>query len=68
MVGSRFVVLAILLGLPTSFRWAILAKAYKQLWKDLAATVSFAVHVADAFESRSPPTTTRVMSTPLAKH
>jgi hypothetical protein len=31
MVGNRFVVLAILLRLRTSFHWDILAKAYKQL-------------------------------------
>src|SRR6266567_1646533 len=39
MVGSRFVVLAILPGLHTSFRWAILAKAHKQLWKDFTHNI-----------------------------
>src|SRR5947209_20566719 len=67
MVGNRFVVLAILLGLHTSFHWAVLAKAYKQLWKDFVVTILCAVHVADAFGSPSPLTTTKVMSTPLSK-
>src|SRR2546428_9357064 len=68
MVGNRFVVSAILLGLHTSFHWAALAKAYKQLWKDFVVTILCAVHVADAFGSRSPLTTTQVMSTLLLKH
>src|SRR5712691_7961619 len=68
MVGNRFVVLAILLGLHTSFHWAALAKAYKQLWKDFVVTILCAVHVADAFGSRSPLTTMKLMSTPLSKH
>jgi len=59
--------LAILLGLHTSFHWAALAKAYKQLWKDFVVTILCAVHVADAFGSRSPLTTTQVMSTLLWK-
>ena len=66
MVGSRFVALAILLG-HTSFHWAMLAKAYKQLWKDFVLTILCAVHVADEFGSRSLLTTMKVMSTPLAK-
>ncbi len=36
-------------GLHTSFHWAALAKAYKQLWKDFVVTILCAVHVADAF-------------------
>ena len=68
MVGSRFVVSVILLGLHTSFHWAALAKAYKQLWEDFVVTILCAVHVADEFGSRSLLTTTKVMSTPLAKH
>ena len=68
MVGNRFVVLEILPGLHTSFHWAALAKAYKQLWKDFVVTTLFAVHVADAFGSRSLLTTKKVMSTPLSKH
>src|ERR1700736_3828583 len=68
MGGNRFVVLAILLGLHTSFHGAALAKAYKQLWKDFVLTILCAVHVADAFGSRSPLTTTQVMSTFLSKH
>ena len=68
MVGNRFVGLAILPGLHTSLHWAALAKAYKQLWKDFVVTILCAVHVADAFGSRSPLTTTKVMSTPLSKH
>src|SRR5260370_36540283 len=68
MVGNRFVVLAILLGLHTSFHWAAFAKAYNQLWKDFGVTMLCAVHVADAFGSRSPLTTTQVMSTLLSKH
>jgi len=60
--------LAILLGLHTSFHWAALAKAYKQLWKDFVVTILCAVHVADAFGSRSPLTTMKLMSTPLSKH
>src|SRR5437588_12243916 len=66
MVGNSFVVLTILPGLHTSFHWAALAKAYKQLWKDFVVTILCAVHVADAFGSRSPLTTTKVMSTPLS--
>src|ERR1700674_1186340 len=61
MVGNRFVVLAILRGLHTSFRWATLAKAYKQLLTDFVVTILSAVHVADAFGSRSPLTTMKVM-------
>jgi hypothetical protein len=68
MVGNRFVVLAILQDLHTSFHWATLAKAYKQLWKDFVVRILFAVHVADAFGSRSPRTTMKVMSTSLSKH
>src|SRR5450759_1645870 len=68
MVGNRFVVLAILLGLHTSFHWVALAKAYKQLWKNFVVTILSAVHVADAFGSRSPLTTMKVISTPLSKH
>src|SRR5262252_824780 len=68
MVGNRFAVLAILLGLRTSFHWAALAKAYKQLWRDFVVTILFAVHVAGAFGFRSLPTTTQVMSTLLSKH
>jgi len=67
MVGNRFVGLAILPDLHTSFHWATLAKAYKQLWKDFVVAILCAVHVADAFGSRSPLTTTKVMSTPLSK-
>jgi hypothetical protein len=62
------VVLVILLGLLTSFHWAALAKAYKQLWKDFVVTILCAVHVAGAFGSRSPLTTMKVMSTPFSKH
>jgi hypothetical protein len=68
MVGVRFAVLAIMLGVHTSFQWATLAKAYTQLWKDFVVTILCAVHVADAFVSRSLLTTTKVMSTPLSKH
>jgi hypothetical protein len=68
MDGNRFVVLAILLGLHTSFHWAALAKAYKQWWKDFVVTILCAVHVAGAFGSRSPLTTMKVMSTPFSKH
>src|SRR5258708_26628532 len=68
MVGNRFVVLAILPGLHTSFHWAALAKAYKQLWKDFVVAILCVVHVADAFGSRWPLTTMKVMSTPLSKH
>ena len=68
MVGNRFVVLAILPGPHTSFHWATLAKAYKQLWKDFVVTVSCAVSAADAFGSRSLLTTTQAMSTLLSKH
>src|SRR5580765_3763233 len=67
MVGNRFVGLAILPDLYTSFHWAALAKAYKQLWEDFVVTILCAVHVADAFGSRSPLTTAKVMSTPLSK-
>ena len=66
MVGNRFVVLVILLGLLTSFHWAALAKAYKQWWKDFVVTILCAEHVADAFGSRSPLTTMKVMLTPLS--
>ena len=68
MVGNRFVVLAILPGLHTSFHWAALAKAYKQLWKDFVVTISCAVFVADAFGSRLLLTMTQAMSTLLSKH
>src|SRR5437016_6317329 len=68
MVGNRFVVLTILPGLHTSFHWAALAKAYKQLWKDFVVTILCAVHVADAFASRSHLTTTRMISILLSKH
>src|SRR5579863_2382989 len=68
MVGNRFVVLAIMLGLHTSFHWAALAKACKQLWKDFVVTILCAGHVADAFGSRSLLTTMKVMSTRLWKH
>src|SRR6478672_1387767 len=68
MVGNHFVVLAILPGLHTSFHWATLTKAYKQLWKDFVVTISCAVSVADAFGSRSLLTTTQAMSTLLSKH
>jgi hypothetical protein len=68
MVGNRFVVLAILLRLQTSFHWETLAKAYRQLQKVFVVIVLCAVYVADAFGSRSPLTTTQVMSTPLSKH
>ena len=61
MVGNRFVVLAILPGLHTSFHWAALAKAYKQLSTDFVVTVLCAVHMVDEFGSRSPLTTTKVM-------
>src|ERR1700686_4295751 len=67
MVGNRFVALVILLRLHTSFHWAALAKAYKQLWKDFVVTILCAEHVADAFGSRSPLTTMKVMLTPLSK-
>jgi len=65
---NRFVVWAILPGLPTSFHWAALAKAHKQLWKDFVVTILFVVHVAGAFGFLSPLTTTQVMSTLLSKH
>src|SRR5262250_1849594 len=68
MVGNRFVGLVILPGLDTLFHWAAPTKAYKQLWKDFVVTILCVVHVADAFGSRSPLTTTKVMSTPLSKH
>jgi cysteine desulfurase/selenocysteine lyase len=45
MVGDRFVVLTILLALHTLFRLAILAKAYKKLWKGFVVTILCAVHV-----------------------
>ena len=67
-VGNRFVGLAILPRLRTSFHWGALAKAYKQLRKDFVVTILCAVPVADAFGSRSPLITTKVMSTPLSKH
>jgi hypothetical protein len=54
--------------LHTSFHWAGLAKAYRELWKDFVVTILCAVHVADAFGSRLPLTTTKVTSTPLSKH
>ena len=68
MVGNRFVGLAILPDLHTSFHWATLAKAYKQLWKDFVVTILCAVHVADAFAFRSHLTTTQVISMLLSKH
>src|SRR5258708_6829765 len=68
MVGNRFVVLAILLRLHTSFHWGILTKTYKQLSRVFVVIILCAVYVADAFGSRSPLTTTQVMSTPLSKH
>ena len=68
MVGNRFAVLAILPGLHTSFPWAALAKAYKQLWKGFVVTILCAVYVAGAFGSRSPLTTMQVMSTLSSKH
>jgi len=67
MVGNRFVVLAILPGLHTSFHLATLAKAYQQLWKDFLVAISCAVTVADAFGSRSLLTTTQAMSTLSSK-
>src|ERR1700720_1196312 len=67
MVGNHFVVLAILPGLHTLFHWPALAKARKQLWIDFVATILCAEHVADAFGSRSPLTTMKVMLTPLSK-
>src|SRR5215475_7737232 len=68
MVGNRFVVLAIVPVLHTSFHWAALAKMPKQLCKDFIVKILCAVHVADAFGSRSPLTTTLVMSTVLSRH
>jgi len=68
MVGNRFVVLAILLRLHTSFPWDTLTKAYKQWWKAFVVIILCAEYVADAFGSRSPFTTTQVMSTLLSKH
>src|SRR6266481_532853 len=68
MVGNRFAVLRTLLGLHTSFHWTALAEAYKQLWKDFVVTILCAVHVADAFGSRSPLTTMQMISTLLSKH
>src|SRR5580765_169566 len=68
MVGNPFAVLAILLHLHTSFHWAALVKAYKQLWKDFVVRILCAVHVADALGSRSPLTTTQVTSTLSSKH
>ena len=65
---SLAAMLAILLGLHTSFHWGALAKAYKQLWKAFVVTILCAVHVADAFGSHSPLTTTQAMSTLLSKH
>src|SRR3954468_17784586 len=67
-VGNRSVVLAILPGLHTSFPWGAPAKAYNQLWKAFVVTILCAVHVADAFGSHSPLTTTQLMSTRLSKH
>lgn len=68
MGGNRFVVLAILLGLHTSFHWVAFTKTYNHLWKDFVVTALCAVHVVDAFGSRLPLTTTKVMSTHLSKH
>src|SRR5215470_16614994 len=53
LVGKPFVVLTILPDPRTSFHWAVLARAYKHLWKDFVVTTSCAVPAADAFGSRS---------------
>jgi len=45
----------------TSFHWTALAKAYKPLSTDFVVTILYAVHVADAFGSRSRLTTMKVM-------